>query len=191
MRCPNCHDEYEDGVRTCADCGVPLIPPDAPAPVGGDPAAATVSLGRFHPTVAVRITELLYRRGIEYDTVTEDDAVRVVVARAWRDDLRAEFALTWSEVVRQLPEDHAGEVLAAGGSTPGWYDPPRGGHIDREGRLVVDTDEDEAVDGARVVGPAVLTLGAILVVSGWLVIEMAAVTVAGIGLVIAGLLLPR
>jgi hypothetical protein len=190
MRCPICHDEYEDGVRRCADCGVPLTDDDNPAPVGAEPDPGTVSLGRFHPSVAHRITELLYRRGIEHETVTEDDAVRVVVPRRWRDDLRAEFALTWTEVVRRLPEEQASEVLAAGGSTPGWYDPPRGGHIDREGRLVVDTGDDDT-DSARIVGPALLTLGAILVVSGWLVFDSAVATLVGIGLAITGLLLPR
>jgi len=85
------------------------------------------------------------------------------------------------------------EVLASGGSAPGWYDAPRGGHVDRQGRLVVAADEEELreEDAGRFVGPALLTVGAILLVIGWYVLDSAAVMVAGIGLATLGLFTPR
>jgi hypothetical protein len=195
MRCPSCHDEYEPHVRTCATCGIPLVPADAvstaavPAPVPH----ANARLGTFHPAVAASIQGLLDRRGIVHDERTEDGRITVLVEQEWRDDLRAELTLTWGELVRGLPEEQVVEVLGAGGSTPGWYDPPRGGYVDRQGRLVVDVDdgEDAEDDAARVVGPGLLTVGALLVVVGWYVLDSAAVTVAGLGLVLLGLFTPR
>jgi hypothetical protein len=191
MRCPSCHDEYEDHVRACAACGVPLVPLDAVA----QPRAprADTRLGVFHPAMAARIRQLLDGRAIANDAVTEADRVTILVDRAWRDDIRAELTTTWGELVRRLPEDEVGEVMGAGGSNPGWYDPPRGGYVDRQGRLVVDVDDDEDAedDAARVLGPALLTIGAVLLVVGWYVLGSAAVTVAAGGLVVLGLFTPR
>ncbi len=188
MRCPNCHDEYEAGTLACAECDVPLVPDGVEVPAATAPVDAR--LGRFHPAVADRISELLFRRGIEHDLVVEAEGVRILVQPDQRDDLRAELTLTWGDVVRRLPDQQASEVLSAGGSNPGWYDAPRGGHVDRQGRLVVDLD-DGTDDDARVIGPAMLTAGAILAVVGFYVLDTAAVTAAGIALAVAGLLLPR
>jgi hypothetical protein len=191
VRCPSCNDEYEPHVRECAACGVPLVPADAIV----TPAAprADTRLGTFHPAIAARITMLLDGRAIANDAITEADRVTILVAREWRDDVRAELAMTWGELVRRLPEEEAAIVLAAGGPNPGWYDPPRGGHVDRHGRLVVDVDdgEDAEDDAARVVGPALLTIGAVLLVVGWYVLDSSAVAVAGAGLALLGLLTPR
>jgi hypothetical protein len=191
MRCPSCHDEYESHVRDCATCGIPLVPADASVtPVA--PRADT-RLGVFHPAIAARITMLLDGRAIANDAITEADRVTILVARDWRDDLRAELALTWGDLVRRLPEEEAAAVLGAGGSNPGWFDPPRGGHVDRQGRLVVNVDdgEDDEDDAARVIGPALLTIGAVLVVVGWYVLDSGAVAVAGGGLALLGLFTPR
>jgi hypothetical protein len=191
MRCPSCHDEYEPHVRTCATCGIPLVPADAVAPVAV-PRQADAKLGIFHPLAAAAVGAMLERRGIDHDAITDAGRVTVLVDRDWRDDVRAELALTWGELVRGLPEDEVVEVLAAGGPNPGWYDPPRGGHVDRHGRLVVEDDEEDAEDdAARVIGPALLTVGAILLVVGWYVLDSAAVTVAGAGLAVMGLFTPR
>ncbi len=190
MRCPTCDDEYEDHVRTCADCGSELVPDDAPRTPRA--AVADSRLGGFHPAMAESVTSLLYRRGLAYVTRESDDEVVVLVEPAWRDDLRTELTLSWGDLVRRLDEDVAAEVLATGGSAPGWYDPPRGGYVDRSGRMVMDVaDEDEDRDAARMVGPALLTLGALLTVGGWYLIGSDAVTVVGIGLVLLGLFLPR
>jgi hypothetical protein len=56
-----------------------------------------------------------------------DAGVHITVEREWRDDLRAELAMTWGDLVRRLPEEQALEVMSAGGANPGWLDPPRGG----------------------------------------------------------------
>jgi hypothetical protein len=191
MRCPSCHDEYEPHVRTCAACGVPLVPPGAVVP--DPPPRADARLGVFHPVMAASITALLQRRAIAHDEITEAGRVTILVDREWRDDVRAELAVTWGDLVRRLPEEDVVEVLGAGGPNPGWYDPPRGGYVDRQGRLVVDVDDEEDAeeDAARILGPALLTVGAVLVVVGWYVLGSAAVAVAGGGLALLGLFTPR
>jgi hypothetical protein len=190
MRCPSCQDEYEPDVTTCASCGVPLVP-DA-AVVAPVPAAVDVRLGTFHPAVTGLVLGVLDRRGVPYDTRTTDRGVEVLVADEWRDDLRAELTMTWGDLVRRLDEDDALAVLGAGGSTPGWVDAPRGGYVDRHGRLVVAVEDDERDDDAgRVVGPTLLTLGAIIAVLGWWLFDSAPITLAGLALAVLGLVLPR
>jgi hypothetical protein len=191
MRCPSCHDEYEDAVTTCSSCGVPLVGDDVPldVAVAAGPAAR---LGTFDPVVVPAVLAVLDEHGVVHETRTTSRGVEVLVPVAWRDDLRTELTLTWSEVVRRLEEDDVLAVLALGGSAPGWQDAPRGGYVDRAGRLVVAVDDDEAEDdAARVVGPALLTVGAVLVVLGWYVLDAAGVVAAGIALAIAGLVVPR
>jgi hypothetical protein len=191
MRCPSCHDEYEDTVTTCASCGVPLVGDDVPSDeaVTSGPAAR---LGTFDAVVVPAVLAVLDEHGIVHETRTSARGVEVLVPVAWRDDLRTELTLTWSEVVRRLDEDDVLTVLALGGSAPGWQDAPRGGYVDRSGRLVVAVDDDEREDdAARVVGPALLTIGAVLVVLGWYVLDAAGVVAAGVVLGIAGLVVPR
>ncbi len=195
MRCPRCHDDYEDGVVLCADCGVELLPEDEVdihAEVAR-PQETDAHLGRFHPAVAERIGELLYRRAIPHTMRAHDDGVEVLVEHGWRDDLRTEFALSWSDIFRSLDDGVAVELRAAGGSAPGWYDAPRGGHVDRHGRTVLDLDDQEeaATDAARVIGPVLFTAGAIAVVAGWYLLSSPAIIVTGIGLVVVGLFTPR
>ncbi len=197
MRCPSCGDDYEPGYDRCADCGVPLIDPDDPdagddvelVPTGGP---SDARLGRFHPAVADRVAQLLERRGIGFTVLPRDDESEIRVDLEWRDDVRAELTVSWSELVRGLDEPVASEVMALGGSAPGWFDAPRGGYVDRSGRMVVEAVEDDHdADAARVIGPALLTTGAVAIVVGWLVVSLPILVVAGIGLVIVGLLLPR
>ncbi|MFA9443860.1 hypothetical protein [Egicoccus sp. AB-alg6-2] len=153
----------------------------------------TAPLGTFHAAMAAKIEAMLTQRRIAFETRTEPGGVRVLVAPDWRDELRAELTLAWGDLVRGLPEDVMLEVLASGGTAPGWYDAPRGGHVDRAGRLVVGGSEDEeaAADAARIAGPALLTAGAILVVSGWYVFDTSAVVLVGLALVVLGLFSPR
>lgn len=179
----------------CADCRIELVPEDQ---IDHDADAATPAdidarLGRFHPAVAERIGELLFRRAIPHLLRAHDDGVEVLVERSWRDDLRTEFALGWNEVFRTLDEEVADEVREIGGSAPGWYDAPRGGHVDRHGRTVLDLDDQEEADtdAARVIGPLLLTAGAIAVVGGWYLVSSSAIVVAGIALIIVGVFTPR
>ncbi len=202
MRCPRCLDDYEPHVRRCATCHLDLVPaeqlpdggapgPQLPAP-RPDPAGTSAQhLGRFHPTMATQVLALIEDRGIEAAVHSHDDHTEVAVPGTWRDDVRAELVLRWDELLAGLEPDDAPEVLAAGGHTPGWYDAPLGGHIDRDGKLVVDAPIEDDADGGRTLGPALIAGGAILVVSGWQVAELPALVLIGIALVVLGVFLPR
>lgn len=187
MRCPRCLDEYEPDVATCATCGETLVPDGVTIAPRAD-----ALLGRFHPAVAERLEGVLAHRRIAHRRVDRDDDTELYVDRDWRDDLRAELALTWAQIVHRLPEESAVQVLALGGASPGWYDAPRGGWVDRSGKLVVEPAEPEVeADSARLAGPAMATIGAILLLLGWFVGAEPLVMVSGISLLVVGLLLPR
>jgi hypothetical protein len=187
MRCPRCLDEYEPHVRTCAACGLELVSADHPLP--HPPAAVDAHLGVFDEEVAEAVMGLLADRDVAAETVTRDSGIAVLTERAWRDDLRAELTMTWPELLRRLPEEQAVAVRARGGQHPGWLDPPRGGWVDRQGRMVVEV-ADEA-DEARVVGPAMAVGGGVLLVLAWYAGLGPGLVVAGIALALVGLLLPR
>lgn len=191
MRCPVCHDEYEPDVVRCADCDVPLLAGDAPLPARVD-----ALLGTFHPVVAERILALVAHRGIAADAVPADGRVEVIVDREWRDDLRAELVVSWADLVARLPDEERGEVVALGGPQPGWHDPPRGAWIDRQGRLQVDPTDDEVeeADASRVVGPALLAIGVVLLLFAWYEgggSSRAIAVVLGLGSIGVGLFVPR
>jgi hypothetical protein len=116
--------------------------------------------------------------------------VEVLVDRQWRDDLRAELALTWAQIVHALPAEQTVTVLGLGGASPGWYDAPEGGWVDRAGRLVVD-DERTSDGEVRLAGPALTVVGAVLLLMGWYTGADAVVVLAGVALTVFGLLLPR
>lgn len=200
MRCPVCHDEYEPDVVRCVDCDVPLLAGDVPLPPRVD-----ALLGTFHPALADRIQALVSHRGIAAEAVPAPspgddppgarDRVEVIVDREWRDDLRAELVVSWSDLVGRLPEEDRLEVVALGGPQPGWYDPPRGAWIDRQGRLQVDPTDDEVeeADAGRVVGPALLAVGGVLLLFAWYEggSSQAIAVVLGLGLIGVGLFMPR
>ncbi len=187
MRCPRCHDEYQDGVTRCSECDVALIGDDEPLPPRID-----ALLGRFHPVVAEAVVALLAHRRIGHEQRVADDGVEILVDRTYRDDLRAELAMRWSDVVGHLPADDMYEVLAAGGSQPGWLDAPRGAWVDRQGRIQVEAaDEESERDARRVLGPSILTIGAVLLLFGWYAEGSALAVLAGIALVLLGIFLPR
>lgn len=173
----------------CASCGVALLRDDEPLP----PPPAEALLGRFHPIVADRLEQLLRHRGITHLRVDRDHDAELRVDPASRDDLRAELSLTWGQIVHALPEERAMEVLASGGAAPGWFDAPVGGWVDRSGRLVVDRADDDptAVEEPRMTGPALASLGAILLLLGWYVGAADIVLVVGGAMTIVGVLLPR
>lgn len=190
--CPSCRDEYEDDVSTCPTCDVALVPAGTPLPPQVD-----ALLGRFHPRLATVVVQLLERRRIAYDALHtsadgEDAEVEVVVDREFRDDLRAELTVNWSSLVSSLERDEMYAVLARGGRQPGWYDAPTEAWVDRQGRLQVGRPEHEEAeeDARRTVGPTMAVLGAVLIVFGWFVGGSDTAVVAGIGLLVVGLLLP-
>ena len=193
MRCPVCGDEYEPDVVRCADCDVLLYDAalgevDLPEPAP----QMHARLGRFHPAVGELIAQVLDRRSIPHTVQAHDDGAEILVDHQWRDDLRTEFAVSWDEILRGLDEEHLEQIRGLGGSAPGWFDAPQGGYVDRTGRMVVATDQDDDdADAARVIGPALLTVGGIAIVAGWLLLSMPGVVVLGIGLAIVGLIIPR
>jgi hypothetical protein len=153
---------------------------------------ADALLGRFHPLMADRLEGMLVHRKVTHRRVDRDDDVELYVDPASRDDLRAELSLTWAQLVHRLPEDEIVEVLALGGAAPGWHDAPRGGWVDRAGKLVVDAEDQEVeADTARLAGPAMVTIGTVLLLLGWYVGADAVIVLAGVALLIFGLLLPR
>jgi hypothetical protein len=202
--CPACAAELpaDDGT-SCPACGADTrAPAEVPDVMAGSwsttsddepPAlAGGVPLGSFHPAVAPAVAALLARRGIGHLVVERDDVVEVQIDPDWRDDLRAELTVSWGELVRRLDPEVAREVTAIGGSAPGWYDAPRGGYVDRAGRLVVAVDdEDDEDDAARVIGPLLFTVGAIALVVGWWVLDSDAIAAAGFAAAVTGLFVPR
>lgn len=183
--CPRCLDEYEEGVTRCASCGRGLGD-------GADDLRQSL-VGTFHPAVAGRVTALLERRGVPYATDADDDRVAIAVDREWRDELRAELALTWEDVVARLEEDDRRAVVTAGGPQPGWFDAPRDAWIDRQGRIQVEATPDEtaAEDARRTLGPVLAGVGLVLLLLSWYTDAGLGLALAGVAALAVGLLLPR
>jgi hypothetical protein len=187
--CPQCHDEYDDGVTACAECRVPLLPDGAPLPPRVDRL-----LGVFHPVMATSVTALLARRAIAHEVLSVDDGrVEVVVDRDFRDDLRAELAVNWTELVQHTDPDLLVEVLRVGAPQPGWYDAPASAWVDRNGRLQVDRGEDDEslAEAGRQWGPTLVVVGAVVGLFGWYGQDSGGLLVLGLGLAGLGLFLPR
>ncbi|MCC5949869.1 MAG: hypothetical protein JJT89_15560 [Nitriliruptoraceae bacterium] len=184
MRCPTCERIYDDGEAVCPSCRVLL---EAVGPTSADDDSAR--LGLFHPAAADRVAELLLRRAVTHRLIPRDDDTEIRVEARYRDDVRTELALNWDEVVGVLDEDTRAVLRGtpSPGSAPGWYDAPRGGHIDRGGRLVVDSGDDEV----RTLGPAIAVVGIILAIVGWFAIDSGAIATAGLALALGGILSPR
>lgn len=188
MRCPRCGDDYRDPVEVCAECRIPLVDPAA----GPRPAAL---LGTFDPAVADPVTALLDDQQIVHELEPTDGAVRIHVDPARREAARAELTVRWPELLAQLPREQllAVRSAAADGQLAGWHDAPRGAWVDRAGRLRVaaEPEEERAADARRVLGPSMVALGAVLVLFGWYAGSGDLPVVAGVVLVIGGLLAPR
>lgn len=216
MFCPVCRDEFEPGIATCPDHGAVLVP--EVTDVATAPRADAL-LGRFHPDVADVLLALLRRRGIAHEVLhlgdtpvttgpgelgldadpvrapaTSADGVEIVVDEEHRDDLRAELVVNWQELVSGLPEERMYAVLREGGNLPGWRNAPTSSWVDREGRLQVSFDEEDAeADAGRVLGPALALLGVFLILIGWYAganWETLAYVLGGTALV-SGLIVPR
>lgn len=187
--CPRCHDEYVDGVATCRSCGLALVPEGEALPPQVD-----LLLGVFHPIAAEPVVRVLRHRGIAHDALPADhDRVEIVVDRAFRDDLRAELAINWSNLIGSLERDDMYTVLEAGGIQPGWFDAPQGAWIDREGRLQVEAASHEAdeEEARRVFGPMLLALGAITTLFGWYADASDVFVLLGVLALSVGVFLPR
>ena len=205
MRCVRCGEPHPAESLRCRACGAPVDPDPSvgtggtgDATDGGDgPEVVAVELdallGRFHPVIADRLQRLLANRGIAHVRHQRDHDVELRVATTTRDALRAELAVTWSQIVGALPEADAVEVLASGGAAPGWFDAPAGGWVDRAGRLVVEPSADDptAAGPPRTVGPLVAGIGALLLLLGWFNGAGDGVLLAGAAAIGLGILLPR
>jgi hypothetical protein len=190
MRCPSCRDEFEPHMTWCGTCRVDLVPdgaPDPPTP----PGVPDTRLGVFHPTMGAALLAELSERGTPYETVTRDGGLEIVVPRVERDDLRAELSVDWGTRVAELPEEERSDVRWQGGEYPGWLDPPEGGWIDRDGRLVVDARDDEEADASRTLGPLLAVVGVCLLLLTWYLGLGMGPAFAGVGLLLFGLLVPR
>lgn len=120
--------------------------------------------------------------------------VTIRVQPEYRDDLRSELAVNWSDIIGRLPADEMYAVLAAGGTQAGWFDGPTGAWVDRQGRIQVEAAEDElASDADRMLGPSLAVIGAILVIFGlWAGgSSKELIVIVGAGLLATGLFLPR
>lgn len=187
MRCPTCDEVYAAGTAVCPDCRV-LLEADLSSGDAAD-GPSDARLGVFHPAAAERVGELLLRRAVRHRLIPRDDDTEVRVEASARDELRTQLALNWNDVVGVLDDEVRAALVGAPRSTsaPGWYDAPVGGHIDRTGRLVVDSGDDEV----RTLGPALAVAGVILAISGWFAVDSGAVTAAGLAIAVIGLLIPR
>lgn len=183
--CPRCHDTYVDGVVACVDCGLELLPDDAPLPARVDRL-----LGTFDPTVAERLAGILVYRGIPHRQVHAEGRTEVIVGREWVDDLRAEFATSWGEVLGGLEPDQRLELPAT--RVRGWYDAPEGAWIDRSGRTRVDP-ADSVTDSpdVRLWGPSIAVVGAVLALFAWSGGRSAGLVLFGLTALVVGLLVPR
>lgn len=167
-----------------------LIPDGAPLPP--EPAGVPdTRLGVFHPTIATALLDLLSERGTPHETVTRDRGLEIVVPRQERDDLRAELSVDWSTRIAELDEEQRSDVRWQGGEYPGWLDPPEGGYIDREGRLVVDAKDDREADASRTLGPMLAVIGAGLLLGTWYFGLGMGAGFLGVALLVFGLLVPR
>lgn len=183
--CPRCHDTYVDGVVTCVDCRVRLLDDDTTLPARVDRL-----LGTFDPTVADRLAGILVHRAIPHRLVDVAGRTEVIVARDWADDLRAELATSWGEVLAGLSPDERLDLPTT--RVRGWYDAPQGAWIDRHGRTRVDPAEDEASrEEPRLWGPSLAMIGGVLGLFGWYSGRSALLALVGITAVVVGLLLPR
>lgn len=202
--CPACRAPLGADDRVCASCGTPLsttpsaatpLPP-TPLPPTSPPRGDTtrqpgaeLRLGTFDPRVLDIVVALLNRRGVPYLVVERDDEVEVRIHPTWRDDLRTELLLTWDELLDAMDAQELSTLRRGRGLTPGWFDPPRGGYIDRAGRMVVSDADDE--EEHRVIGPALLAAGAVLAVFGWYAMDSGPLLSAGFALAVLGLFIPR
>ncbi|MDQ3932808.1 MAG: hypothetical protein M3252_08240 [Actinomycetota bacterium] len=186
MRCPACGDDYEPDVSVCAACDVAL---------GTAQTTSSARVGRFHPAAARAVAELAIRRGAAVQTSVVSGRVDVLVPKERRDALRAELLLTWDALLAGLPPDDQAQLRELGGQLPGWDDTPDGVWVDRDGQLRVARAEEEEIeeDAGRSVGPALVAVAVILLLSAWQIGDghlrlLAAVT--GLGLLLVGTFLP-
>lgn len=216
MYCPSCGAEYEAHVTTCADCEAALV---------ADPSRAVAPpahLGRFHPAIAREVVAFARRRGIEPDgaalaldgSATDRPSTGVggppepggagpggagVVLRVpaeRRDGLRADLVVAWPSLFEALDVEEQRELRRLEGPLAGWYDPPTGVWVDRQGRLRASppADEEEAADAERALGPALAVIGLLALLVAWYVgpgLLRLVAAVGGLGLLLLGLFAPR
>jgi hypothetical protein len=189
MWCPTCGDEYRTGIDRCRDCDAALVPEMVP---GGAPPRVP-SIGRFHPLLAPAIASHLERRGTEVERRSAESGTELRAPGGDRELLRAHLVSEWESLLADLDVEERTEVLASAGEIPGWYDPPASVWVDREGHLRAGEARGEE-PRERTVGPALLTIGGLLLVAAWYVggggfALLSAVV--GLGIVLVGVFSPR
>ncbi len=140
MFCPQCRAEYLQGVRECADCGVPLVetlppeaPPGKPSPSNDDLDLVEV-LATFNPGDIAMLESVLDANGVDYLFQGENfvmvqpmvDPARLFVRREQLglvQELLGELDLTYRAIAMALPRDPA-EAEALPGD-PAETDDPR------------------------------------------------------------------
>lgn len=188
MWCPTCGDEYRTGMDRCGDCDVALVPemvPSGPPPVS--------PIGRFHPLLAPTIATHLERRGARAELKPTESGTVVRTPGGDRELLRAHLVSEWETLLGDLDAEVRVEVLASAGDIPGWYDSPASVWVDREGHLRASEAPGEE-PRERTIGPALVTIGALLLVTAWYVggggLALLS-AVVGLGVVLVGVFSPR
>lgn len=186
MHCPTCGDEYRSDLLLCSDCGVALVPEHA--------GPTLQRLGRFHPELVAAVVGVAGRRSDRVETITRDDGVDVLVEGAARDELRAELVLTWERLLAGLDGEALAELRRRADDLPGWLDPPESLWVDRAGTLQAGWTREEIADQERSLGPALMAIGGLLLVTAWYVgddsLRLTA-AVFGVGILLFGWFMPR
>lgn len=189
MWCPTCGDEFRAGFDRCGTCDVALVPAGHLRPQ-----PERVPVGRFHRSLAPAVVADLERRGVVVDAVEgETGAIDVRGVGLDRELLRAQLLTDWEGLLEGLDPEVRAEVLASGREVPGWFDPPDSVWVDRAGRLRAgDARGEESRE--RALGPALITIGGLLLVTAWYVgaggLALIA-AVAGLVVLLAGVFSPR
>lgn len=190
MFCPSCAAEYRPEITVCPDCEVPLVADRSSIP------PPTAHLGRFHLAVAEEVAAFARRRGIEPRTEPTEIGVEIRVPAHRRDGLRADLMVAWPSLVGAMEPEEQEEVRRLEGPLAGWHDAPEGVWVDREGRMRASAprEEEETADAERVLGPALLAIGLIVLLVAWYVgpgLLRLVGAIAGLGLLLLGMFAPR
>lgn len=151
-------------------------------------------VGRFHRLIVPTVAAHLERRGAVVERSEDGSgAVALEVVGADRELLRAHLLTEWEGLLEGLDPEVRAEVLASGRDVPGWFDPPESVWVDRGGRLRAGAGAGEE-PRERAVGPALATIGGLLLVTAWYVGDGGIALLAAVGglvAVLAGVFSPR
>lgn len=132
MFCPQCNAEYQEGVTTCADCNVPLVP-ERPVATVDELIEAEEILATYNVGDILMIKSLLDANGVPYllqgETFTVVDPLiqpaRLLVPPAWAArtrELLRNLDLNYMGINtdrRELPDDDDDDDHDDDGQSPG------------------------------------------------------------------------